>query len=109
MFKSTSEIYFCTLNGSIPKSNKEFGFGEKNPAVIVAKVSLSNFIFDSFSSGCILLSNENLYFVCCWMPCFTSRPEVGESVESKARFKLDTALVAFVSSPRRGKKPLQRV
>lgn len=23
MFKSTSEIYFCTLNASIPKSNKE--------------------------------------------------------------------------------------
>lgn len=103
MFKSTSEIYSCTLNGSIAKSNKE--------TLDLLKrilVSLSSFLLDSFSSGCILLSNENV-IVCCWMPCFPSRPEVGESVESKARFKLDTALVAFVSSPRRGKKPLQRV
>lgn len=105
MFKSTSDIYFCTLNGSIPKSNKET-LDLLNLAVILAKVSLSSFIFDSFSS--VLLSNENLDFICCWMPCFTSRPAVGESVESKVRFKLDTALVAFVSSPRRGKKPLQR-
>lgn len=60
------------------------------------------------------ISNHSRY---CKQPCETADMQLSLSApktqdvwpKGQACFKLDIALVAFVSSQRRGKKPLQRI